>query len=73
MAKKEQVTIEDARLLTREQAADLIGITPDCLKRWTAKRKGPRAVRWSAREIRYPLRDLLHWQSLLTAVEPKEL
>lgn len=73
MAKKEQVTIEDVRLLKREQVAELLGLSVDTLDRWAGKKKGPRFIRFGPREVRYRLVDILAWQSLLEAMEPKEL
>ncbi len=71
MPKKEQPTTEDARLLTREQVAELLNLSVDTLDRWASQKRGPRFLRLSPREVRYRLRDILQWVDLLEVVEPQ--
>jgi predicted DNA-binding transcriptional regulator AlpA len=52
MAKQEPPTNESVRLLTREQVAELLGFSADCLQRWASQGRGPRFLRLSPREVR---------------------
>lgn len=47
-----------AVLITPEQAADLLGVTPRALERWRASGDGPQFVRLSRSTIRYRVEDL---------------
>lgn len=51
-------------------AAQLLGVTPSCLRTWRARQQGPPYVRLGRRAIRYPLADLLSWAST-RRVEPR--
>ena len=52
-------TTTDARLLTPDQAADLLAVSRETLKDWRQEGRGPACVPLSARTIRYRERDLL--------------
>jgi hypothetical protein len=55
---------ETPELLTREQAAAVVGISPNTLRRWYAANRGPAVVKiGTARgsRVRYPRRLLLEW------------
>ena len=50
-----------APLLTENQAAELLQLTPRALQAWRYQGRGPRYVKISARAIRYQLDDLQKW------------
>ena len=50
-----------APLLTENQAAELLQLTPRALQAWRYQGRGPRYVKISARAIRYQLDDLQEW------------
>ena len=55
-------TLED-RLLTRKEAAEILGFQPQTLARWKweGREDRPREVRVGSRAIRYRASDLLQW------------
>ena len=55
-------TLED-RLLTRKEAAEILGFQPQTLARWKweGRENRPREVRVGSRAIRYRASDLLQW------------
>ncbi len=48
-------------LLTEAEAAEILGVTPDCLRGWRRKKYGPQWVRLSHRCVRYQSEDLSDW------------
>jgi len=46
------------QMLDREQAAQILGVTPETLRGWAYRRKGPRFYRFEGRVIRYRMGDL---------------
>jgi predicted DNA-binding transcriptional regulator AlpA len=48
-------------LLDSNQAAQIIGTTPDTLVDWRVDRKGPPFLKLTNGMVRYQLRDLLAW------------
>ena len=55
---------ESPEFLTREQAAAVVGISPNTLRRWYAANRGPAVVKLGAARgsrVRYPRRLLLEW------------
>lgn len=56
-------------MLGERAAAQLLGVTPSCLRTWRARRMGPPYLRLAKRAIRYQLADLLLWAST-RRVEP---
>lgn len=48
-------------LLTEDQAAELLQLTPRTLQAWRYQGRGPRFVKISARAVRYQLPDLQSW------------
>lgn len=58
-------------LLCERAAAQLLGVTPSCLRSWRARHAGPPYVRLGKRAIRYPRADLLLWAST-RRVEPRQ-
>ncbi len=56
------VDIED-RLLTRKQAAEILGFQPQTLARWKweGREDRPREVRVGSRAVRYRASDLVLW------------
>lgn len=53
---------ERLRLLTEDQAAELLGLHVQTLRRWRRARTGPRAVILGARRYGYRLGDIEAWQ-----------
>ena len=55
-------TLED-RLLTRKEAAEILGFQPQTLARWKweGRENRPRELRVGSRAIRYRASDLLQW------------
>ena len=55
-------TLKD-RLLTRKEAAEILGFQPQTLARWKweGRENRPREVRVGSRAIRYRASDLLQW------------
>lgn len=51
----------DDAVITRVEAAELIGISPDTLDRMSARREGPPRVRISDRRVGYRMRELRKW------------
>ena len=56
------VDLED-RLLTRKQAAEILGFQPQTLARWKweGREDRPREVRVGSRAVRYRASDLVRW------------
>ena len=56
------VTLED-RLLTRKQAAEILGFQPQTLARWKweGREDRPLEVRVGSRAVRYRASDLVRW------------
>lgn len=53
--------VESTPLLTENQAADYLQLTPRALQAWRYKGFGPRFVKISARAVRYRQEDLECW------------
>lgn len=47
------------RLLTQEEAAEFLGVSPSTMNGWRVQGRGPAIVRLSARCVRYRYGDLL--------------
>lgn len=56
------IDLED-RLLTRKQAAELLGLQPQTLARWKweGRKDRPQEVRVGLRAVRYRTSDLVRW------------
>lgn len=56
-------TALDDRLLTRKEAAEILGFQPQTLARWKweGREDRPREVRVGSRAIRYRASDLVRW------------
>lgn len=56
------IDLED-RLLTRKQAAELLGLQPQTLARWKweGREDRPQEVRVGLRAVRYRTSDLIRW------------
>jgi predicted DNA-binding transcriptional regulator AlpA len=52
--------VELPEMVSRQQAADYLGITPQALSQMSVRHQGPRYVR-VGRSIRYRRADLLAW------------
>jgi|RhiMetdeSRZDD1v2_1073273.scaffolds.fasta_scaffold2852332_1 excisionase family DNA binding protein len=48
-------------LLTTEQAAELLQLSPRTLRRWRTEGKGPPYIRLGARRVRYRRGAILDW------------
>ncbi len=48
-------------LMNESEAAELLRLTPNALRKWRQLRKGPRFIKLSERCVRYDRRDLEHW------------
>lgn len=57
------------RLLTRPEAADMLGLSVQTLANWHTLGKGPRSVLVGSRSRRYRLSDLLAYVEGLETVE----
>lgn len=58
------VTVEevpDRYLLTTDQAAEYLSISPVTLRTWRCRGGGPAFVKISARSVRYRIADLQAW------------
>lgn len=56
------LTEDPERLLTTEECARLIGVTPAALKARRFRNSAPPAIQLAGtRSIRYRVRDVLHW------------
>jgi predicted DNA-binding transcriptional regulator AlpA len=53
--------LPDERLLTTEQAAALLGMSPDTLIKWAKLRRGPPRLKLSRRFARYQAGALRDW------------
>lgn len=58
------------RLLTRAEAAELLGLATQTLSNWASTGKGPRRVTVGSRSTRYRLSDLNAYMAGLETVEP---
>ncbi len=56
----------DLRLLSRKEAAQLIGTSEKTLKRWEALGKGPPVLRFGKRMARYTVLGLREWLKVVT-------
>jgi len=57
---KTMETIDLPAMVSRQQAADWLGITPQALSQLNTRGQGPRYVR-VGRSVRYRREDLLEW------------
>lgn len=65
--------VKKAELLTTEEVAALIKVSPATLVDWRHEQKGPRYYKMG-REVRYKLSDIIKWEEqALELVEPKAL
>jgi predicted DNA-binding transcriptional regulator AlpA len=55
------------RLLTRRQTAELIGTSERTLRRWDQEHRGPPALRFSERMIRYNIDAVRAWLEFVNA------
>jgi predicted DNA-binding transcriptional regulator AlpA len=55
------------RLLTRRQTAELIGTSERTLRRWHQERRGPPALHFSKRMIRYNIEAVREWLDFANA------
>lgn len=62
-------TVNTERLLTRPEAAELLGLAPQTLANWASMGKGPRRVIVGSRSTRYRLSDLTAYMEGLETVE----
>lgn len=53
---------EDLRLLTAEQVADILAVTPETLPNWRYLKREPASYAMGKRAIRYLLQDVRKWQ-----------
>ena len=68
-----QETAQSAELLTNDEVAALLKISPATLVDWRHNLRGPRFYKMG-REVRYRLNDVIEWeQQALEPVEPKSL
>ena len=51
--------MDNDRLLTQEEAADILGVSPSTMNGWRVQGRGPAIVRLSARCVRYRYGDVL--------------
>ena len=58
------------RLLTRPEAAAVLGVAPHTLANWASAGRGPRMCRVGARAARYRLSDLTAYMEGLETTEP---
>ncbi|MHB1432016.1 MAG: helix-turn-helix transcriptional regulator [Streptosporangiaceae bacterium] len=49
------------RFLTRDEFAELVGVTRRTAEKWDAAGYGPASVRHGARLVRYPRAEVLRW------------
>lgn len=63
--------MDNHELLTPEEAANLLKVSPATLKQWRHEKKGPRAVRLGYRTVRYPRYRLDLWLKALAGHMPK--
>lgn len=61
---------EQARALTSEEAAEVLGVSPETLPSWRSRGKGPRYVRLG-RAVRYLESDLAEYLQR-NAIDPEE-
>ena len=68
-----QESAQKAELLTTQEVATLLKISPATLVDWRHDQRGPRYYKMG-REVRYRLLDVVEWeQQALEPVEPKAL
>lgn len=48
-------------MLTTYQAAELLRVSPETMKKWRQRHKGPVFVRFDGGVVRYPLSSILHY------------
>ena len=48
----------DRSLLTNEEGAGFLGVSPDTLAQWRSQRRGPRYIKLEGRIVRYRREDL---------------
>jgi hypothetical protein len=53
----------DDRLLTPDELAEKLRVSPRTLTQWRYLRKGPTWIRVGHRSVRYPIRSLEEWLS----------
>lgn len=51
----------DPYLLTTEQAGEYLAVSPETLRTWRCRGRGPAFVSISARSVRYRVSDLKTW------------
>ncbi|MGP9745960.1 helix-turn-helix transcriptional regulator [Brachybacterium sp. AOP29-B2-41] len=56
------------RLLTRDEAARMLGLRPQTLSNWVVEKKGPRSVLVGSRARRWRLSDILAYIAELETV-----
>ena len=54
--------MEVERLLTTEEAAELLNVPTATLRWWRHQRTGPKAFRLGSRKVMYKLSDLVAWR-----------
>lgn len=59
MADRGFVVVTD--LLTTEEAADVLGVSPRTMEGWRVKDQGPKFLRIGGRLVRYRREDLAAW------------
>jgi len=62
--------MDNHELLTPEEAASLLKVSPATLKQWRHEKKGPHAVRLGYRTIRYPRYRIELWLKALSGLVP---
>lgn len=50
------------RLLTTEEAAEVLNVPPATLRWWRHQRTGPKAFRLGRRKVMYKLSDIIAWR-----------
>lgn len=62
---------DNERLLTQEEAAAYLNLSPSTLNGWRVMRRGPAYLRLTPRCIRYRLADLRRWAESNRVVGPE--
>lgn len=61
MALVERLSPDTDPVVAERQAASILGVSPDTLRRQVAKGEGPRRLKLSARRVGYRMSDLAEW------------
>ena len=73
MSKSNKSPASPDALMSEDQAAGFLAVSPRTLRNWRTRGSGPKYVKVSARCIRYRMRDLAEWTEKRTRRSTSDL